>query len=118
MPENTKKMGGLFQKKKKKKQVNTKFKMLKKSGSHASPFSWQQDFEWQAMGRLVPSYWLPLHVCILMSVCVLEGPAAWQRGERSRQTTEEEERSTAGRTSVGAQIPTLRNGETVKSFNI
>lgn len=55
--------------------------MLKKRRSHASLFSWQQGFEWQAMGRLVPSYWLPVHVCILMSVCVGGTGCLAARGE-------------------------------------
>ena len=63
---------------------------------------------------------LYVYVCL----CVLEGQAAWQWGERRRQTTEEEEkkeeedeeeerRSAAGRMSVGAQILTFRDLETV-----
>lgn len=55
--------------------------MLKKSGSHALLSSWQQGFEWQAMGRLVTSNWLPLHVCILMSACVGGTGCLAARGE-------------------------------------
>ena len=74
--------------------------MLKLSGFHAFLLSWQQGDEWQAMGRAVPSYWLPeKRVCV--RVCVCEREAAWQRREQSRQNGERRRQRRRRRTQQG-----------------